>query len=257
MPLTARCDRCGRLFPVYAQELRARRGRVQCPQCGHRLNGRSALIDESIPIASAAGGVSRVGLEAGRPVAPGPHGSTKVPSEARRTRRVPTLAWLAVLLVLGLGLATQAAWWARGDLLRHPESRGWLERACKPLGCTLPAPRIAGTLELRDPRLSSPGVDHAEADEADPDPADADQPEGETLTLRLRVRNAATLSQPRPHLDLELFDLAGDLIAARRFAPADYAEDDPGLMAPGEEIAVELVFASPGVETSGFKVRLL
>jgi hypothetical protein len=100
-------------------------------------------------------------------------------------------------------------------------------------------------------------VDHAEADQAEANPADADQPEGETLTLRLRVRNGATLAQPRPYLDLELFDLAGDLIAARRFAPADYAQDDPVLMASGEEIAVELVFASPGVETSGFKVRLL
>ena len=49
MPLTTRCRHCGRLFPVYATQLKANRARVPCPQCGKRFDAVAGLIDEHIP----------------------------------------------------------------------------------------------------------------------------------------------------------------------------------------------------------------
>jgi hypothetical protein len=161
---------------------------------------------------------------------------------------------LTLSVSLALTLVGQAAWWHRGDLLRRADSRGWLESACARLGCTLPAPRIAGALELLAPRLSAPA---AGAGGSETSGEGQSEPQGKPLTLSLRIRNAATLPQPPPQIDLELFDLSGDLIAARRFAPTDYGRGADRLMGPGEVLAVELAFVPPGVETSGFKVRLL
>jgi hypothetical protein len=171
-------------------------------------------------------------------------------TRSRRPSRLAKIGLLTSSLVLTLTLVGQAAWWQRGDLLRHPHSRGWLEAACARLGCTLPAPRIAGALELLDPRLSAPNAGEYADDSTG-------KPSSEPLTLSLRIRNAASVQQPPPRIDLELFDLGGELIAARRFAPADYGQGADRLMAPGEVLAVELAFVPPGVETSGFKVRLL
>ena len=49
MPLTTRCPHCGRLFPVYAQQIKARRSKVECPQCGRRFGAVSGLLEEQIP----------------------------------------------------------------------------------------------------------------------------------------------------------------------------------------------------------------
>ena len=49
MPLTTRCRHCGRLFPVYATQLKAKRARVPCPQCGKRFDAVAGLIDEHVP----------------------------------------------------------------------------------------------------------------------------------------------------------------------------------------------------------------
>jgi len=75
--------------------------------------------------------------------------------------------------------------------------------------------------------------------------------------LRLKVRNEADLPQPAPILELELFDLQGDLAAVRRFSPAEYAPGEPRLLAPRGSLEVGLSLVKPGPEPAGFKVRLL
>jgi hypothetical protein len=254
VPLTTKCAHCGRLVPVYAQDLRARRSRVSCPNCGNPFNALAGLIDEPRDTDFAAGAALRSGTPSAGAGHPWPGVTSVQTTRSRRASRLATIGLLTLSLVLALTLAGQAAWWHRGDLLRHPHSRGWLEAACARLGCTLPTPRIAGTLELLDPRLSAPnaggGLD-------EPPDQRRGELQDEALTLSLRIRNAASLPQPPPRIDLELFDLGGELIAARRFAPADYGQAADRLMGPGEVLAVELAFVPPGVETSGFKVRLL
>ena len=270
MPLTTRCAHCGRLVPVYAQDLRARRSRVYCPNCGNPFNARAGLIDEPRETDFEKHATARPGAPSAGAPYPSPGVTGVQTTRSQRPSKLASIAWLILSLSLALTLLGQAAWWHRGDLLRHPQSRGWLEAVCARLGCTLPAPRIAGTLELLDPRLSAPGSGEDPGESAavpigeptnEPASEPVNQPQngpsGEPLTLSLQVRNAASLPQPPPGIDLELFDLGGELIAARRFAPADYGQGAERLMAPGEILAVELAFAPPGVETSGFKVRLL
>jgi hypothetical protein len=238
MPLTTRCGRCGRLFPVFAQELRDRRGRVHCPQCGNRFDAIGALIDE--PRVGSESSSARARLGAPRRKSTPDQSPLAVPSP-RAARHRGTLGWGLASLLLALALVAQLGWWQRETLLAEPAARAWMQHACEALGCTLPdPPRIAGSLELMEPRLIPSADDGAGG-----------------LGLRLKVRNTAALPQPPPDLDLELFDPGGELFAARRFGPADYAWEDGRLIAPGEEIGLALDLAAPGIEASGFKVRLL
>lgn len=253
MPLTTRCGRCGRLFPVYAQMLKTRRGRVNCPQCGNRFDALAALLDEPMVESEVQSVRARLGIGgraqgaryhppdraplSGRSDSPGT-ASAATPSKTSRPSWGASLAWGLLSLTLLIGLIAQAAWWKRGELLRDPQAREWLSTLCDTLGCTVPAPRLPGTLTLLEPTLT---------------PA----PNSSGMVLRLKVRNDAPLSQPPPLLEVELFDPHGDLAAARRFTQAEYAPAIPSTMAPGETLAVDLTLDEPRAETSGFKVRLL
>jgi predicted Zn finger-like uncharacterized protein len=239
MPLITQCGRCGRRFTVYAQGLRAHHGRAECPQCGHQFDALTALLDERPdgqaqqarePLlgTGAADARARLGLPPTGPEAP----------QARPIRRPLTPLWGLLASLLALGLALQALWWHRAELLRNPATHQGLERLCQRLGCQVPAPRMPGTLSLLDPTLT-------EGSQAD------------TLVLRLKVRNGAELAQLAPLLELELFDLRGDLTAVRRFDPAEYGGDGDAHLAPGETRAIELTLVTPGGQPAGFKVRLL
>jgi predicted Zn finger-like uncharacterized protein len=254
MPLNTRCDRCGRLFPVYAQQLKERRGRVNCPQCGARFDALTTLLDEAMPgFEPSAGRVwtaAPVGVDkrTGSRVPRGPRlgiGDRRRPERARRSaagrparRPLSRLGWTLGSLLLLLTLGAQWVWWQRGDLLRDSERRVALERLCERLGCTLPALRVPDALAVRDPTL-------------DPDPAG-----GGDLTLHLRIENRGQVPQPMPLLELELLDLEGELAANRRFAPQEYAPGFTHPLDPGETRAVSLAIARPQAQTSGFKVRL-
>lgn len=235
MPLTTQCGRCGRRFPVYAQELRSRHDRIECPQCGLRFDALATLLDEPMEgpqTSRARNGAPSDGWHPGNPpTASGP----RIAGQAGRGAGV---AWGLAALVLGLGLAAQVLWWKRGELLRDPGARQALDGLCHRVGCQVPRPRIPGTLTLLDPTLTT-------------------GPEEETLSLRLTMRNEADLAQSAPVLELELLDLQGDLAAVRRFSPAEYAPEGLDTLAPGETLEVLLPLVKPGPEPAGFKVRLL
>ncbi len=190
MPLTTQCGRCGRRFPVYAQELKEGRGRVECPQCGDRFDALAALLDEPIEGLGAPDARARWASERSGPATAAP------PS---RTRGAGVARGLLALLLL-LGLAAQVLWWKRGDLLRDPAARQALEGLCDSLGCQVPAPRLPGTLTLLAPTLTA-------------------EPEADALMLRLRVRNDAELAQPAPTLELESPRPAGGSGRGAAFLP--------------------------------------
>lgn len=244
MPMTTQCGHCGRRFRVYAQGLREGRGRVQCPQCGHRFDGLAALLDEPPaepsdalptgpgheprPDLGAATVRERLGLD---PLGPG------APPLARKDRQPPKgTTVLGVLLAGTLGL--QLLWWNRGALLEEPTARRVLGALCLRLGCEIPPLRLAGALTLLDPSLSQ-------------------GPHAEALTLQLGMRNQADLTQPLPILELELLDPQGELEAVRRFDPADYAPEGSGALAGQQTLGVRLSLVKPGSPPGGFRVRLL
>jgi predicted Zn finger-like uncharacterized protein len=248
MPLTTRCRHCGRLFPVYAIQLKANRARVPCPQCGKHFDAVAGLIDEHVPAVD----------ETNRRHHPA-HRTTATPLSATAlglAQEVPPLrrraggrAWFGALtaVLLTLGLAAQVAWWGRGDWLRHPRVHRVVTDLCQTLGCEVPLPRLPGTIEILQSALI------------------ADPIRPETLRLRLAMVSRAEVPQRAPVLQLELYDPAGAMLAARRFDPAEYLAGGTATFGTGltphqtVQAALDIALAEAliGTGPAGFRIRLL
>ena len=244
MPLTTRCRHCGRLFPVYATQLKVDRARVPCPQCGKRFDAVAGLIDEHVPTADDGGRFRHPAHRTSAVPLTTPASGLEPPARRRRWR-----VWLGALavVVLGLGLAAQAAWWGRGELLRRPQVHAALTKLCPALGCEVPLPRLPGTIEILQSTLT-----------ADPSLPDA-------LRLQLDLVSRAEVPQRAPVLQLELYDPAGTLLAARRFDPPEYLVGDAisgDLGLPPDhavQVALDMALwgAASGTRPTGFRIRLL
>lgn len=239
MPLTTRCRHCGRLFPVHAQQLKERRGRVDCPQCGKRFDAIAGLLDEAIPAGEAQRG--RAGKRTNRPPEVTAHADMLDLSEDRpKAGRAWTLLWSLGILFLIAGLVLQMAWWDRGRWLGQPLMQTKVEAVCKRIGCRLEPPRVAGAIEVRRPTLS----EHSKV------------PGGLRLTLTLV--NKTAVSQRLPQLQLELYDQLAKLAAARRFRPREYLPGARYLngLAPGKAIRPVLDLGPPPASAYAFRVKL-
>lgn len=157
-----------------------------------------------------------------------------------RIRRSSALFGLGCA-VLVLALAAQIAWARRGALVRDPATQAWALGVCAKVDCRLPPIRDVGKLELlsRDVR-------------ADPGAAGA-------LVISATIRNDASFRQPWPVVAVRLTDLDNNVIAMRRFRPAEYVPDrarrDAGIAA-GATAAVVFEVADPGPRASGFRFAL-
>lgn len=238
MPLTTRCRHCGRLFPIYAQQLKERHGKTNCPQCGRRFNALAGLLDEVVPGAS---GVDRgrASVRRRKPAASAPAPLLNLDRTPRPGRRATGL-WLTGVLMLVVALVAQAAWWERGHWLAQPRLHGIAEHVCARLGCRIPLPRLAGTIEILQPYLG-------------------EHPQNpRILRLGMTLINHATIAQALPTLQLELYDQTGSLAAARRFAPHQYlAEPHADRLDAGAAVNLGLDLAMPEAAPSGFRLRLL
>ncbi len=239
MPLTTRCGHCGRLFPVYAQQIKKRRGKVECPQCGGRFKALSGLIDEAMPgEAVKRGGGNGGGRQ--KPAATAPAALLTFDEPERRPKRSWHALWgLGVLVLIG-GLLAQAIWWERGTWLQYPRIRAALEKVCDHLGCESIFPHQVGAIEILHPALSEAPEDQA------------------LLRLNLSLINQSDFIQRLPQLQLELYSPGGELAAARRFPPEIYLPTSgphTGI-APGMAKNVQLDLASPPTSVTGFKLKL-
>ena len=239
MPLTTRCRHCGRIFPVYAQQLKERRGKVECPQCGGRFNAVAGLLEEAIPGTEIQpGGVGTGG--SAQPTATSPADMLDLSEGRRRTGRIRAVLWSLGILLLIAALVGQIGWWERGSWLQQPQMRSLAELLCQPIGCRLDPPRQSGAMKILRPALT-------EREEP---------PDGLRLTLTLV--NKSAVNQRLPQLQLEIYDQAGELAAARRFGPESYLPDRPrgqGL-APGELVRPVLNLENPPSPATGFRVKL-
>lgn len=239
MPLTTRCRHCGRVFPVYAQQLKDRRGKVECPQCGGRFNAIAGLLEEAIPGTAMRHGDPGIGGSP-QPAVTSPADMLDLSEGRRRTVRIRALLWSLGILVIIAALVAQIGWWERGTWLQHPQVRSFAELVCERIGCNLELPRQAGTMEILQPALT-------EREEA---------PDGLRLTLTLV--NKSDFSQRLPQLQLEIYDDDEGLAAARRFGPESYLPDRPGRLglAPGEAVRPTLDMQPLPTPAAGFRVKL-
>ncbi len=149
------------------------------------------------------------------------------------------LAFAAVLVVL---LAGQVVYQQRDQWAQDPQWRPWLERFCDLLRCQLPLRRDVSRIELleRDVR------DHPQVEDA--------------VLINATFVNRADFAQPYPVFEVGFSDLAGTLVAQRRFEPREYLPEsdsfDAGL-APDEPVKVRLEVLDPGRRAVSFKLEFL
>ncbi|HWG66585.1 MAG TPA: zinc-ribbon and DUF3426 domain-containing protein [Rhodanobacteraceae bacterium] len=159
-----------------------------------------------------------------------------VPPRRRRIRRSDGL-WAAGCAVLALALAAQVAWTRRVALVRDPATQAQALRVCARFDCKLPPIRDTAKLELlsRDIR-------------PDPDAAGA-------LAITATFRNDAPYRQPWPIVVVELTDLDSNVVAMRRFRPAEYMPDAARRaagIAAGTTAAVAFEVVDPGKRAVSF-----
>lgn len=159
-----------------------------------------------------------------------------VPPRNRRIRQ-RDLLWALGCMILAVALAMQLAWTKRVALIRDPATRPWALRLCTNMDCRLPPIRDIPKLELlsRDIR-------------PDPDATGA-------LMITATLRNDAPFRQPWPIVVVELTDLDNDVVAMRRFRPAEYMPDPARRIAgiaPGTTAAVAFEVADPGKRAVSF-----
>lgn len=159
-----------------------------------------------------------------------------VPPRRRRIRRGDWL-WALGCAVLAAALVAQLAWAKRVALVRDPATQAWAMRVCANLDCRLPPIRDIAKLELlsRDIR-------------PDPDASGA-------LTITATLRNDARFRQPWPIVVVKLTDLDNNVVAMRRFRPAEYMPDPARRtagIAPGTTAAVAFEVTDPGKRAVSF-----
>jgi predicted Zn finger-like uncharacterized protein len=114
------------------------------------------------------------------------------------------LLWLLLVLIAAAGLAGQYIAYQFDDLSRQDAYRPWFQQLCPKLGCTVPS-----RVDIAHIKSSNLVV------RSHPEFAGA-------LVVDAILYNRATFSQPFPLLELRFADLNGNLIASRRFKPAEY-----------------------------------
>lgn len=212
-----RCPACLTQFRLHAAQIAAAAGRVRCGVCGEAFDALGRLADTPQP---APAEPSQSIDPAVRPVAIDTAAGLSLPIEPLAADTVPDWPeedaeprsrhpgrWLtlAVVLVL-LGLA-QAAWFHRDALYeRFPQLLPWAEKLCQRLDCQVYRQREVSAFEIlnRDVR-------------AHPDYKNA-------LQVNATIVNRADHRQPYPRIQLALYDLHGNVLAYREFAPAIYLD---------------------------------
>ena len=114
------------------------------------------------------------------------------------------LIWFLLVLIAAAGLAGQYIAYQFDDLARQDAYRPWFQQLCPTLGCTVPS-----RVDIAHIKSSNLVV------RSHPEFAGA-------LVVDAIIYNRATFSQPFPLLELRFADLNGNLIASRRFKPAEY-----------------------------------
>jgi predicted Zn finger-like uncharacterized protein len=154
-----------------------------------------------------------------------------------------SLAWGIGSLFLIVMLVAQAIYLYRVELsVNAPATRPYLQRYCELLGCTIPSPQYAKSLNIESsdmqPDTQQPGL----------------------ITLSATIRNRAPNPQAFPSFQLTLIDHQDRPLASRNFPPEAYLEDAAShgkVIAPNAEFNVRLHLDSGTLNAAGYRLLLL
>lgn len=150
-------------------------------------------------------------------------------------------SWIVLAIAL-IALPAQVMWYQFDEWGKDARLRPVYQVACDVLGCELPIRRDVGLIVARNSVLR----DH-------PDVVGA-------LIYDALLVNEASYAQPFPLVELTLTTVRGQLVASRRFRPAEYLSgeaSDLNQMPTRTPIHIALEIKDPGEAPLNFRVRFL
>lgn len=267
-----RCPACHTLFRVRPETLRVAHGQVRCGRCDTQFNALETLAEDAETLVEpvAASGVAESPVVSDAASAAEPAAATEpaaVESAGAATETAPAQspppavspavlqelllheepaaagggrrwAWSGAAGILLVLLAGQWAYLQRAHLYAYPQLRPALQAACARLGCSLPLTRAPERIEVVE-RLVR----------VHPRVADA-------LLVEVTFTSRAEGPVAYPVLELQLADVSGNRVAARRFTPAEYLQADTDIergLAPERPVQVSLELVAPRTEVVSFQ----
>ncbi len=171
-----------------------------------------------------------------------------VPDEFRadapdRHSTLSTLLWSAAILLMIAGLVAEYAWFNRDLLLNQHQLQPYIATLCEHIRCN-------GYISLRDPdsieMLNRNVYTHPN--------------EKNALMITATMINHADFVQTLPDVQIDFSSTRGEVVASRRFKPAEYIQPDhDGLhpMLPGLPVSFSLEIVDPGKDAITYEFMFL
>ncbi|OCR26537.1 zinc finger-domain-containing protein [Pseudomonas syringae] len=149
------------------------------------------------------------------------------------------LIWTLLAILALAGLAGQYIWYHFDELARQDQYRPWFQLICPQIDCKVPSKVDIKLLKSSNLVVRS----HPEFKGA--------------LVVDAIIYNRASFSQPFPLLELRFADTSGQLIASRRFKPAEYLSGEMAgkeEMPPQTPIHIALDILDPGAKAVNYSL---
>ncbi|MFZ6873145.1 DUF3426 domain-containing protein [Undibacterium sp. Di27W] len=164
-----------------------------------------------------------------------------IQAEKQRARKRMANIMLGLMIVLLIPLLVgQSAYIFRNQLaVRLPDTRPWLQQACKYLSCQVALPAQIEKIIVDSNELQNLA------------------PERNVFMLVMQIQNQSDVVQTWPNIELVLNDIKDKPLLQRAFTPADYLTEKDKLekgFAAGGEQNIKLYFELPTLKAAGFHV---
>lgn len=149
------------------------------------------------------------------------------------------LLWIFLVLLAAAALAGQYIWYHFDELARQDQYRPWFQQICPKIGCSVPSRVDIARIKSSNLVVRS----HPDFNGA--------------LIVDAIIYNRAPFTQPFPLLELRFADLNGQLIASRRFKPAEYLSGElagKGEMPSQVPIHIALDILDPGPKAVNYSL---
>lgn len=259
------CSHCNAIFRVTMKELTAAQGLLRCGECDTIFDAMKALStnlpDKNAPLKTAAT-TTTDGANSGAAQDPralndtiriqptgtqqhyqtvssnGVHAAiikqpTKKQQRARRFMLVSVIALLSLLLI-------QLIYSSRGWLAEQPLTAGFGKQLCNMVSCDARHQRDLKQIEL----LSRNVYSHPNSPNL--------------LIINASMQNNAEYPQPYPLVEISFLNSASEIVALRRFTPAEYLKINAQELMPtktSRELSINI--ADPGQDAVRFQFRFL
>jgi predicted Zn finger-like uncharacterized protein len=252
------CPNCSALYRLTASHLGKAAGQARCGECRQVYSAIDYLFDdlelarEVLEMQRSAGErKKRVVPEAVVSSAPAAASGAQAsailarPSADNWQQQAISLADIGSGVAIGfllLLLGLQWVFFSRAELAADESWRPMLERGCSIVNCKIPLRADVSRVDIisRDVRKHPMVKD--------------------VLLVNVDFKNTAEFIQPYPVLEVSFTDQSGEVIAMRRFNPAEYLDestDQAAGMSAGSPIQALLELVDPGDQVVSFQFAFL